>query len=157
MCASLAVFKWVVTPSDDFQETELERPDPFETGEVRILAVTWNLAGRKPAKEQMETLLLPKNVHHDIYVIGSQEALSSIMGSVFAPSKEKMNALVQDVLGEDYVMVSSVSLQASHLVVFANIKLAPLLSDITTDSVATGFKNMMGNKGAVMVSLTFLD
>lgn len=51
-------------------------------------------------------------------------------------------------------MVSSVSLQATHLVVFAHYKLIPLISKVTTDTVATGWGNTMGNKGGVKVDLT---
>ena len=46
-------------------------------------------------------------------------------------------------------MVGSVSLQATHLVVFAHVKLIPLISKVQTDTVATGWGSMMGNKGAV--------
>ena len=43
-CLNLAVFKWAV-PGDDEMPAAV---DPFETNEVRILAVTWNLGGKKP-------------------------------------------------------------------------------------------------------------
>ena len=46
-------------------------------------------------------------------------------------------------------MIGSVCLQATHLVVFSTKRLSPLISNIETDIIATGFKNMIGNKGAV--------
>ena len=58
---------------------------------MRILSVTWNIQGKVPTQKEIEDLLFPKDVHHDFYVIGSQEALSSIMGSIFKPNKEAMN------------------------------------------------------------------
>ena len=100
-------------------------------------------------------MLHPDKAHHDIYVIGSQESLASITGSIFTPSKEKMNQMVQECLGENYAMVSSVSLQATHMVIFMHVRLFPLLKKIETDTLATGWKNLMGNKGAVKVSFTF--
>lgn len=54
-------------------------------------------------------------------------------------------------LGENFKMISSVSLQATHLVVFAHIQMIPLISQISHDDYATGFKNTMGNKGGVTI------
>ena len=82
----------------------------MKTDKLRLLAVTWNIAGKTPSPVEIKNLLHPDKVHHDIYVVGSQEALASITGSIFTPSKEKMNQMIQDCLGEHYAMVSSVSL-----------------------------------------------
>ena len=65
--------------------------------------------------------------------------------------------MIKDCLGENYFMVSSVSLQATHLVVFAHLKLGPLISSVSTDSVATGLKGSMGNKGSVKVSFKLAE
>lgn len=54
-------------------------------------------------------------------------------------------------------MVSSVSLQATHLVVYAHIKLSPLITNVVTDNFATGFKGNMGNKGAVKVKFKLAE
>lgn len=105
----------------------------------------------------MNGLLHPKRIYHDIYVIATQEALKSIVGSMFSPSKELMNQMIQECLGDQYVMIASVSLQATHLVVFSTTRLSPLISNIQTDYLATGFKNMVGNKGAVKISLNLVD
>lgn len=48
-------------------------------------------------------------------------------------------------------MISSVSLQATHLVAFAHIRLIPLITEVIFDDFATGFNKMMGNKGAVTI------
>jgi hypothetical protein len=70
---------------------------------------------------------------------------------MFSPSKEALNQLIGNCLGENYRMISSVSLQATHLVVFAHIALIPLITEVSYGDFATGFKKMMGNKGAVSV------
>lgn len=49
------------------------------------------------------------------------------------------------------------SLQATHLVVFISKRLSPLVSNLEFDTIATGFKNMMGNKGAVKIKFEFVD
>ena len=73
------------------------------------------------------------------------------------PSKERLNELIQESLGNKYVMVTSVCLQATHLVIFVHKRLSPLISTVETDTIATGFKNMMGNKGAVMIKFNLVD
>lgn len=70
---------------------------------------------------------------------------------MFAPSKEALNDLISFCLGENFKMISSVSLQATHLVAFAHIQLIPLISKISYDDYATGFQNTMGNKGGVTI------
>lgn len=81
-----AVFKW-----SQNKMKKVERPDPFHEDEIRILSVTWNLAGKTPDDEDMRNLLHPQDIHHDIYVIGTQEALGGIVGAMFSPSKRVMN------------------------------------------------------------------
>ena len=60
-------------------------------------------------------------------------------------------------LGDEYVMISSVSLQATHMVVFAHAPIVPLISEQRTDDIATGFKSLVGNKGAVMISMKIAE
>ena len=76
---------------------------------------------------------------------------------MFKPSKELMNQMIEETLGDRYVMVQSVSLQATHLVVFISKRLSPLVHNNESDTIATGFKNMMGNKGAVKIKFDFVD
>lgn len=126
-------------------------PNPLDTSEVRILAATWNMMGRDPILSDLHNLLHPDSIHHDLYFIGSQESLHTIAGSMFAPSKEALNDLIGVCLGENFKMISSVSLQATHLVVFAHIQIIPLISQISYDDYATGFQNTLGNKGGVTI------
>lgn len=135
----------------------LNRPDALITDELRILTLTWNIAGKRPSPKDIAALLFPQDVHHDLYVVGSQEALSSIMGSIFKPNKEAMNQMIQESLGHDYTMVGSVSLQATHMVVFAHMRLMPMISKVSTDTVATGWGSMMGNKGAVKLEFRIAE
>lgn len=109
------------------------------------------MEGRVPSAQDLKNLLHPEAIHHDIFCIGSQESLKTIAGSMLTPSKEALNRMVAACLGDNFKMVSSVSLQATHLVVFVHISLIPLISEVSHDDIATGFKNMLGNKGAVTV------
>ena len=76
---------------------------------------------------------------------------------MFSPSKELMNQMIQECLGDNYVMIGSVCLQATHLVVFSHKRISPLIYNIKTDLIATGFKNMIGNKGAVKIQFDMVD
>ena len=55
------------------------------------MSATWNLGGKTPEIEQVEGLLHADLMHHDIYIVGTQEALKSINMSMISPSKEVMN------------------------------------------------------------------
>lgn len=78
--------------------------------------------------------------------------MRSIATSVFAPSKEKWEGILQGYLGAQYTMISAHSLGGTHLAVFAHINLVPIISNIKSDCLATGIQNLVGNKGAVGIS-----
>ena len=46
-------------------------PNPYDTSQVRIFTVTWNMAGLTPKKSDIQNLLHPDAIHHDLYFIGS--------------------------------------------------------------------------------------
>lgn len=82
------------------------------------------------------------------------------------PSKEKLNQLILDYfnsprpdenaprpsVSNQYILVNSISLAASHLMVIVRKRLAPFLSDIRNQELALGFGNVVSNKGAVCIS-----
>jgi hypothetical protein len=71
---------------------------------------------------------------------------------MFKPSKQKIIDLCKVILGPEYFMVHSVALQATHLVVFASLKLSPVLSDVKSQDFALGYNNNLGNKGACKIA-----
>lgn len=50
-------------------------------------------------------------------------------------------------------MVHSLSLQATHLIVFASLHLANVIHDVKSKEVALGFAGNLGNKGACCISM----
>ena len=55
--------------------------DAFETGKVRILSITWNMAGKAPRGDPHYDIFHTLNnekAYHDIYCISSQECMASI-------------------------------------------------------------------------------
>ena len=131
-------------------EDEKENVDPLETCKLRILAITWNMNAKKPPSD-LSSLLRP-DIKHDIYAIGSEECLKSIFSSAFGASKKKWVEMLQENLGETYQIISSHSLMGIHLVVFASVRIIPIISNIEVDHVATGIWNSIGNKGGVGIS-----
>jgi hypothetical protein len=51
-------------------------------------------------------------------------------------------------------MVHSVSLQATHLVVFASIRLAEIIRNVSSKQVPLGYKGHLGNKGGCSINMT---
>ena len=65
------------------------------------------MAGKMPSKQDVKLLLRAQDVDHDLYVVGSQESVNSIIKSMFSPSKEKFERLLLEELGPDFEKVSS--------------------------------------------------
>ena len=57
-------------------------------------------------------------------------------------------------LGRDYVLLESANMMATHLVLFVKQSLADLISDVESDTVATGLAGCIGNKGGVAVGFS---
>lgn len=88
------VWKW---------EDEKEHPDPLETNKIRILALTYNMNAKKLPGDLKD--LFRTDIKHDIYAIGTEECLTSIVSSAFGASKKKWVDVVQEYLGETYQIV----------------------------------------------------
>ena len=102
-------------------------------------------------QDVIDALLRTREIHHDIYVIGSQECMRNIAHAVIAPSKDKWESTLKAQLGEEFPMIASFSLGATHLAVFAHISITPIISNVESECIATGINNTVGNKGAVSV------
>lgn len=102
---------------------------------------------RKPPTDLSE--LLRTDIKHDIYAIGTQECLKTIFKSAFGANKMRWVDMLREHLGDEYQIVTSHSLMGIHIVVFASIRLIPLISNIQSNHVATGILNSIGNKGGI--------
>ena len=137
-----------------------------EQSKLRILAVTFNMAGLGPDKSPrtlFDSMFQKDNIEHDIYVLGTQEACKPIANSMVSPCKEELNKAILkyfrhsskkkfETERSDFVQVSSISLAAIHMIVLVRKEYLAQLSDIKTDTISFGFGNFMPNKGAVSVS-----
>lgn len=137
---------------------------------LKVFIGTWNMYGRLLPID-LATFLTEKNedtmhsVHngldgsathpYHILVIGTQECERDISESLFYPSKEVWEKRLSDYLGSHYKLVKTETLAALHIAVFVWIPVAYLVRDVQSESIKTGWANMVGNKGAVAISVLF--
>ena len=125
--------------------------------DLSICSITWNLHGETPQPSTVN-LLLKQDKKYDMYVIGTQECLRSILVSFFISSKKEWEDLLLDNLGrDDYVMVSAETMNAIHIVVIIKKELSQYISAIGSSYVRTGGDTFLGNKGAVFTWFKFQD
>lgn len=124
------------------------RPPTTTETIVTVWTGTWNLHA-KPFPANLTDFIPP--YEYDIYCIATQECEQSIEASLIFSSKAKWTKRVTELLGDEYVEVGQETLQAIHIIVFIRRALAGMLSDMDHAKVATGFGDVVGNKGGVGV------
>ncbi|KAK0666878.1 putative inositol-1,4,5-trisphosphate 5-phosphatase 3 [Cercophora samala] len=93
----------------------------------------------------------------DLYVLGLQEvneltAPSQYMTWIYAPdtsTTDKWKAALEAGLPNGYELIATEQLAGMLLLVYASPEVAPIVSNVSTTSVATGALGYLGNKGAV--------
>jgi hypothetical protein len=82
-----------------------------------------------------------------------------IAQSMILPGKEKMNKIIMDYFNKgdsdssnQFIMINSIALAASHMIVICRKKLAPYLSEIHNETLAIGVADFLSNKGSVCIS-----
>lgn len=136
---------WILS-TKKWAECFLPQPGP----EIHILAVTWNMKG-KSCPGDISDILLKESPHH-LYIVSVQECLRSIALSIFYASKRDWEEKVMRTLGEDYKLIISDSLGGTSLLLIAHVSLCHLISNPQVDTVATGFFNLIPNKGGIGIS-----
>ncbi|GBG24218.1 Inositol polyphosphate 5-phosphatase, putative [Hondaea fermentalgiana] len=107
--------------------------------------------GNSVGDEEPLRKLIPRD-HFDVYAIGTQECERTIAKSAVITRKKGWEQTLARFFGEGYAMLRSHTLQATHLIVFVRKELLPVLSNVGSAAVATGYKDTFGNKGGVGVS-----
>jgi len=140
-------------PNLEFDDDSIEKW-VYATKTILVRALTWNLAGQPPPKDDDHALsksLLPNKYH--LYVIGTEECERSIAQSAVNPSKKEWEGYLIKFLGGRYVPLRSHTLQATHIMVFAHQGIAHLCHNMSSTCVACGIGNTLGNKGGVSIRL----
>ncbi|CAE7245859.1 unnamed protein product [Symbiodinium microadriaticum] len=86
-------------------------------------------------------------LRHHIYVVGTCECERTIEKSLIWSSKARWERQMCEHLGEDFRMIGSHNMSAIHVMVFIHRSLWRYCWEPRTCQVATGFANLVGNKG----------
>eukprot|EP00927_Polykrikos_kofoidii_P071090 TRINITY_DN67424_c0_g1_i1.p1 TRINITY_DN67424_c0_g1~~TRINITY_DN67424_c0_g1_i1.p1 ORF type:complete len:556 (+),score=69.04 TRINITY_DN67424_c0_g1_i1:69-1736(+) len=130
-------------------EKELPKLDERSGQVLRVWCGVWNLHGKR-AQGDINSWL-PTEPGHHVYVVGTCESERSIEKSMISDSKARWEGQVAGHLGEDYLMAGAANMCAIHVMVFIHRFLWKYSWDIRTGNIATGFANVMGNKGGTQV------
>ena len=134
------------TPTESIEEINW-RPGH----ELRVTCCTWNMEAKGPP-ENLSNFAESETFH--ILAVGSQECMRSIQKSFIFSDKEDWEKAVTTHIGERYVLLESITLVATHLMVFARADVLCHItkSTIAKERVATGIGGAMGNKGGMGIS-----
>lgn len=111
--------------------------------------------GRSAPDDGSLSAFIPPAGDFDCYAIGTEECGASIEASIFFPSKEQWEEQLQQHLGvREFHLLGAATCGATHLAVYVRQALVPLVHDVDTASVTTGFANLIPNKAGVAVGFS---
>ena len=134
-----------------------------------IYVLTWNLHGKFPELGEIEKILPKKTEENsinncyqksrsfDLFVINTQECLRSIGASFFNSSKEDWVNALKIYFGDEYINLVNSNLNSFHIAVFVKTEKINFFTELKTGFIKTGFMNVLGNKGAIGVSMKYHD
>ncbi|ORY98566.1 Endonuclease/exonuclease/phosphatase [Syncephalastrum racemosum] len=140
-----------------------------DTDRLKVFVGTWNMYGRllpvdlamfltdRKEKETCREPFLDASATHPYHLlaIGTQECERDISESLFFPSKEVWEKRLSEHLGPSYELLKTETLAALHLAVFVWKPVSHYIRGVHSSRISTGFANIIGNKGAVAVSVMF--
>ncbi|KAF9919635.1 inositol polyphosphate 5-phosphatase [Linnemannia zychae] len=112
-----------------------------------------SVSGSVPGILKEPFLEMNSKAPYHIIAINTQECEREIREAVLFPSKNTWEKQLQTELGSDYVMVKTETMAALHIAVFIWKPIEDLVSAVDSSTVATGIGGIVGNKGAVAVSV----
>lgn len=130
---------------------------PQETSALSLFVTTWNVGNEPPPLSLTDWM---PTQGYDLFVIGAQECTftpcTDISGRpLYASTESAWVGCLTAHLSHEYVLVSSLSLREIRLVIFARASCARHIKNVTTDTVATGIGDVVGNKGGTVISFDY--
>ncbi|KAF9113422.1 inositol polyphosphate 5-phosphatase [Mortierella sp. AM989] len=110
-------------------------------------------SGAKSSILEEPFLEMNEGAPYHLIVINTQECEREIREAVLFPSKTVWEKQLQASLGSEYVMIKTETMAALHIAVFVWKPIECLVSAVDSSTVATGIGGIVGNKGAVAVSV----
>ena len=127
------------------------------TNNLLVFVLTYNMKGKTPSDDDIQ-LLFPQDINKfDLYIISTQECLRSIGASFLKDSKEEWIKSLSKFFGENYINLINSNLGAIHLCIFCKKEKLIHFHELRSGEIKTGFLNLFSNKGAVSVSMKYLD
>ena len=127
------------------------------TNNLLVFVLTYNMKGKTPSDDDIQ-LLFPQDINKfDLYIISTQECLRSIGASFLIDSKEEWIKSLSKFFGENYINPINSNLGAIHLCIFCKKEKLIHFHELRSGEIKTGFLNLFSNKGAVSVSMKYLD
>ena len=118
---------------------------------LKIFCITYNLHGLSPTEKEVSDLF-DNYKNYDLYVIGTQECLRTILKSLFITDKKIWENLLENYFKQyNIVQLKAVTLGPLHLIIFIKndlIKDKTNIRFIGSNSIKTGFYGYIANKGA---------
>ena len=137
-------------------------PDTTDMSRLRLYIITWNMNGTIPTCS-LETILgnpswpSPKQPYHNCHliIINTQECEKSLEKAVIFSSHKLWESMIQFHIGIGYEHVVSQAMVGLHTAIYVMKGFGHCVSQPMMASLATGAGNIVGNKGAVGISLKF--
>ena len=127
------------------------------TNNLLVFVLTYNMKGKTPSDDDIQ-LLFPQDINKfDLYIISTQECLRSIGASFLKDSKEEWIKSLSKFFGKNYINLINSNLGAIHLCIFCKKEKLIHFHELRSGEIKTGFLNLFSNKGAVSVSMKYLD
>ncbi|KAF9094896.1 inositol polyphosphate 5-phosphatase [Mortierella sp. AD031] len=136
--------------STDLASTPL--PSTHGNNDRQIPDIT-SASGSAPGILKEPFLEMNARAPYHIIAINTQECEREIREAVLFPSKTSWEKQLQAALGPDYVMIKTETMAALHIAVFIWKPIEDLVSAVDSSTVATGIGGIVGNKGAVAISV----
>ncbi|TPX44380.1 hypothetical protein SeLEV6574_g04531 [Synchytrium endobioticum] len=133
--------------------SDLHEDSSIKRDKLRIHIGTWNMNGKLPFGHLNDFIPSDYHQHQHIFIIGSQECQHSIEKSLVFSSKEEWEARLKAAAGDHYVCVCTETLAAIHIAVFVYKPYLRCVAGIEAGHIATGFAQVVGNKGAAAIGL----
>ncbi|GIQ79655.1 hypothetical protein KIPB_000327 [Kipferlia bialata] len=147
-----------------YQMMERE-PEYVDWMPMPVMVASWNVNNKKPPATGLRPWLvdpLPEGHFPELYVVGLQEVDLSAAGVMLGdtnkagPWRLGIDKALTDVAeGVSYTRLADRQLAGIYLSVYVRCDVRDLVRGVMVRSIGTGLMGVMGNKGAVTVSLIF--
>jgi len=115
---------------------------------LKILVITFNM-NRKPQTVDLSKMI-PNPQQYDLIIFGAQECQMQFKSKFMHQLRQYLNPL-------QFIDLASVTMFQLFMIAFVRDQHAPFLSHIQTKYKATGYANLIGNKGGLQITFRLYE